>query len=88
MRGPALWRIAWRNLWRNKRRTALTLLAIGFGGGLAVLMTAMTDRSFADFIDTAARLGGGHVTVQDPAYLDAPTFAHGLKSADRALTGC
>ena len=66
MRGPQLSRIAWRNLWRNKRRTALTLVAIAFGGGLAVLVTAMTDRSFADFIDTAARLGGGHVTLQDP----------------------
>ena len=85
MRGPQLSRIAWRNLWRNKRRTALTLVAIAFGGGLAVLVTAMTDRSFADFIDTAARLGGGHVTLQDPAYLDAPTFAHGLHAADRAV---
>ncbi len=86
MGGPALWRIAWRNLWRNKRRTGLTLLAIGFGGGLAVLVTAMTDKSFADFIDTAARLGGGHVTIQDPAYLDSPTFAHALPAADRVMT--
>ena len=85
MRGPKLFQIAWRNLWRNKRRTALTLLAIAFGGSLSVLVTAMEDKSFGDFIDTAARLGGGHVTLENPAYADAPTFANGLKGTDRAM---
>ena len=67
-------RIAWRNLWRQKRRTILTLISIGFGGFLAILMTAMQDRSWADFIDTAARLGGGHVRIQHPDYLDTPSL--------------
>lgn len=66
--------MAWRNLWRNRRRTVLTLVSIAFGGFLAVIFTAMQDRSFADFIDTAARLAGGHVTLQHPEYLDTPTL--------------
>jgi len=66
--------MAWRNLWRNRRRTLLTLVSIAFGGFLAVIFTAMQDRSFADFIDTAARLAGGHVTLQHPEYLDTPTL--------------
>ncbi|MEQ1570137.1 MAG: FtsX-like permease family protein [Myxococcota bacterium] len=66
--------IAWRNLWRNVRRTALTLSAIAFGTFLAVLFTAMQDRNFADMIDLAARLGGGHVQVQHPEFLDTPTL--------------
>jgi len=66
--------IAWRNLWRQKRRTILTLISIGFGGFLAILMTSMNDRSWADFIDTAARMGGGHVRVQHPDYLETPSL--------------
>ena len=66
--------IAWRNLWRQKRRTILTLISIAFGGFLAILMTAMQDRSWADFIDTAARMGGGHVRLQHPDYLDTPSL--------------
>ena len=68
MQGPNLRVMAWRNLWRNRRRTMITLVSIAFGGFLAVLMTAMQDRSFADFIDTAARTGGGHVTLGHPDY--------------------
>jgi ABC-type lipoprotein release transport system permease subunit len=74
MTGLKLAVVAWRNLWRQKRRTLLTLSSIAFGGSLAVLFTAMQDRSFADFINTAARLGGGHVTLQHPEYLDTPTL--------------
>lgn len=76
-------RIAWRNLWRQKRRTLLTLSSIAFGGFLAVLMTALQDRSFADFIDTAARLGVGHVVLQDPDYQDAPSLARTVQQTDR-----
>jgi len=83
MKGPKLRSMAWRNLWRNKRRTVLTLVSIAFGGSLAVLFTAFQDRSFADFIDTAARLGGGHVTLQHPEYLDRPSINRTVSESDR-----
>ncbi len=66
--------LAWRNLWRNRRRTALTLASICFGFFLAVLFTAMQDRSFSDTIDVAARMGSGHLALQHPDYLDRPTL--------------
>lgn len=72
MSQPKLARMAWRNLWRNRRRTLVTLASIAFGILLAVLFTAMQDRSFADMIDTAARMGTGHVTLQHPDYLKTP----------------
>lgn len=75
MSGPNLASVAWRNLWRQKRRTFVTLFSIAFGGFMAVLMTAMQDYTWADFIDTAARLGSGHVTIQHEEYLDSPTFS-------------
>ena len=74
--------MAWRNLWRQRRRTLLTLASIAFGGFLAVLMTAMQDRSFADFIDTAAKVGSGHVTVQHVEYQDRPTLTRSLTGTD------
>ncbi len=76
-------RIAWRNLWRNRRRTALTLSSIAFGLFLAVFLTAMQDRNWADMIDLAARLGGGHVTVQNEEFQDAPTLAKTVRGTER-----
>ncbi len=83
MKGPKLASMAWRNLWRNKRRTLLTLISIAFGGTLAVIFTAIQDRSFADFIDTAARLAGGHVTLQHPEYLDQPALNRTVTESER-----
>ncbi|MEE2776397.1 MAG: FtsX-like permease family protein [Acidobacteriota bacterium] len=74
MKGTSLTVFAWRNLWRNRRRTLLTLASISFGVFLAVLMTAMQDRNWADMIDLAAKIGAGHVTVQHPDYLETPTL--------------
>lgn len=81
MNGPRIARLAWRNLWRNKRRTVLTLVAITFGMFLAILMTAMQDRSFGDMIDTAARMRSGHVAIQHPGQQDAPSLAKTVPDA-------
>jgi ABC-type lipoprotein release transport system permease subunit len=83
MKGTSLTVFAWRNLWRNRRRTLLTLASIAFGVFLAVLMTAMQDRNWADMIDLAARMGAGHVTVQHPEYLDTPTLSRTVDEATR-----
>ena len=83
IRGNSLAVMAWRNLWRNKRRTLLTLSSIVFGIFLAVLFTAMQDQNWADTIDVAARLSGGHVTLQHPDYLDAPKLTQTISDTDR-----
>jgi ABC-type lipoprotein release transport system permease subunit len=67
--------MAWRNIWRHRRRTLLTLLSIALATMLAVLMTGMQDASWRDLIDVAARMGGGHVTLQHPDYLDKPALS-------------
>ncbi len=74
-RGTSMTVMAWRNLWRNRRRTLLTLSSIAFGVFLAVLFTAMQDRNWTDMINLASRLGAGHVTLQHPEYLEAPTLS-------------
>jgi ABC-type lipoprotein release transport system permease subunit len=86
MSGPSTSRMAWRNLWRNTRRTVLTLVSIAFGLFLAILMTAMQDRAWAEMIDKAARLGSGHVVLQHPEYLDTPTLSRTVVDAERLRT--
>jgi len=68
-------RMAWRNIWRHRRRTLITLLSISLATMLAVLMTGMQDASWRDVIDVAARMGGGHVTLQHPDYFDKPALS-------------
>jgi ABC-type lipoprotein release transport system permease subunit len=81
-RGVRLGAMAWRNLWRNRRRTLITLSSIAFGVFLAVLLTALQDRNWSDMIDLAARLGGGHVSLEHPARLDAPTLDRTVRGTD------
>ena len=85
MKGNSLAVMAWRNLWRNRRRTVLTLSSIVFGVLLAVLFTAMQDQNWADTIDLAARLSGGHVTLEHPDYLGAPKLTLTIQNTDRLM---
>ncbi len=74
MAGPRLPNLAWRNLWRNRRRTLITLFSIAFGTLLAVVSTGLGDASYAEMIDYASRLGGGHVVLQHEDYADHPSL--------------
>ena len=93
MHGPRLSVMAWRNLWRNRRRTLITVFAIVFGVLLAVLFTGLSNASLDDAVDTAARLGSGHVTLQHPEYLETPatkrtvTGVADLERRARAIPG-
>ena len=75
--------MAWRNLWRNRRRTLITLCGVVFGTFLAVLFTGMGDSMWGKMINLAARMGGGHVTIQHPEYLDTPSLKRTVLGVDR-----
>jgi ABC-type lipoprotein release transport system permease subunit len=85
MSGPRLPTLAWRNIWRNRRRTLITLFSIAFGTLLAVLMTGIGDSSYAEMIDHAARLGGGHVIVQHEGYLELPSLKKTVRATPETL---
>lgn len=74
MAGPNLPSMAWRNIWRNTRRTLVTLSGIAFGMMLAIVFTSISDYQYGSMIDTAARLGGGHVSIQHHEQLDMPSL--------------
>jgi ABC-type lipoprotein release transport system permease subunit len=83
MKGPRLYVMAWRNLWRRRRRTLITISSIAFGTLLAVLFTAFQDRNFADMIDLAARMSGGHVTLQHPEFQEKPTLSRSVRDTGK-----
>jgi len=61
-------RLAWRNLWRNKRRTLITISSICFGLVLALVFIGLGDGTYGTMIDSAARLGSGHITLENRDY--------------------
>ncbi|MXX73528.1 MAG: ABC transporter permease [Gemmatimonadetes bacterium] len=85
MKKTSLWMMAWRNLGRNRRRTLLTLASIAFGVFLAIFSMAAQDRNWQDMIDLGARMGGGHVTVQHPEYLDTPSLSRTVTGTDALI---
>jgi ABC-type lipoprotein release transport system permease subunit len=81
--------MAWRNLWRHRRRTIITLVAIGFGTMFSSCWTAMADWRWREVVNLAASMGTGHVTLQHPEYLDTPslkrTVTHVEAMAEKVL---
>lgn len=74
--------IAWRNLWRNRRRTFITLFGTAFGILLAILFTGLGDASYSGMIDTAARMGSGHVSIQHPEYQELPSLKKSIRQVE------
>jgi len=73
--------MAWRSLWRRKRRTLITAGSVGFGFLLAYTFTAMGDYIYTNMIDTSAKMGYGHVTLEPPGYNDSPSLDKRLGDA-------
>ena len=63
-----LWRIAWRDVVRNKRRSALSILAVGLGLALLIVMSGFLAGVVGDMIDNTLRLDTGHVQLRAPEY--------------------
>jgi len=74
-----LTKMAWRNLLRRKRRTLTG--SVGFGFLLAYTFTAMGDYMYTNMIDTSAKMGYGHVTLEPPGYNDSPSLDKRLGDA-------
>ncbi|MBI4666188.1 MAG: ABC transporter permease [Nitrospinae bacterium] len=69
-----LLKLSWRNIQRRKRRTFVTALTVAFGVFLSVTFTAMGDYSYTNMINTSARMGFGHVTVEPQGYNASPAL--------------
>lgn len=61
-------KIAWRNLWRRSRRTWLTVSTISLGLTLLLVSLGLGDGSHRQMIDSAVRMGSGHLIIQSFGY--------------------
>ena len=75
-------KLAWRNLWRNKRRTIITISSICFGLVLALVFIGLGDGTYGAMINSAARLGSGHITLEHPEYRISPLTRLTLQATD------
>lgn len=69
-----LFLLSWRNLARRKRRAFITALTVALGVFLSVTFTAMGDYSYTNMINTSAKMGFGHVTVEAEGYNVSPAL--------------
>jgi ABC-type lipoprotein release transport system permease subunit len=63
-----LWKIAIRDLGRNKRRSVLTLMAVGLGMALLIVMSGLIEGAVAGSLENSIRLQTGHVQVRAASY--------------------
>ncbi|HSR68082.1 MAG TPA: ABC transporter permease [Acidobacteriota bacterium] len=77
-----LLRIAWRNLWRNTRRTLLTALTVALGLALLLVSLGLGDGAHQQMIESAVRMGSGHVLVQADGYQAIGGIERTLREAE------
>jgi len=63
-----LWKLAIRDLKRNRRRSALTLVAVGLGLALLIVTSGFTEGSVQGAIENNIRVRSGHVQVREESY--------------------
>ncbi len=80
MRALVLVRLAARSLGRNTRRSLLTSAAMVLGLALLIFSRALAEGGHEQWIESAVRLGVGHVAVQAPGYLETGRIEHRLDS--------
>ena len=78
MKAPALFKLSLRSVGRNARRSALTAAAMALGLALLIFSRALAEGGHEQWINSAVRMGTGHVAVQAPEYLETGRIEHRL----------
>jgi ABC-type lipoprotein release transport system permease subunit len=86
MRTFTLLRLAVRGLGRNLRRSTLTAAAMVLGLALLIFSRALSDGGHEQWIESAVRMGTGHVAIQAPRYLETGRLENRLDATGVART--
>jgi putative ABC transport system permease protein len=76
-------KMSWRNLWRNRRRTLLTVAAIGLGLTVLITMVSFTEGMMQMMVEQVAKSSMGHVQLHHPEYLEKKTVRLMMKEGSR-----
>jgi putative ABC transport system permease protein len=77
-------RIAVRNIRRQLRRSVLTASAMVLGIGLLMFVRALEGGAHVAYVESAARMGAGHVSLGHPEYSRTRDLRDRLPAADLA----
>ncbi len=80
MKIHALLLLSLRSVGRNVRRSALTAAAMALGLALLIFSRAIAEGGHEQWIESAVRLGTGHIAIQAPDYLETARLEHRLDS--------
>lgn len=75
--------MAWRNVWRNRRRSLLTVMAIGLGLAFNIFLRGITDGWHDEMVDNSVRAEVGHIQIHDAGYHDEPSMNKALPDAGK-----
>jgi putative ABC transport system permease protein len=78
-----LFRMAWRNVWRNRRRSLLTVMAIGLGLAFNIFLRGITDGWHDEMVDNSVRAEIGHIQIHRAGYRAQPSINKTLPDADK-----
>lgn len=81
MKARALLTLSARSVGRNARRSTLTSAAMALGLALLMFSRALADGGHEQWIDSAVRLGTGHLAIQAPDYLETGRLEHRLDAS-------
>lgn len=70
--------VAWRNIGRNKRRSVISIMAIGFAFGLLVFSMSLQRGSYMDMIQNTVRVHTGHLQLQQKDYWPEKNLADNI----------
>lgn len=84
-RGIVLLALALRNLRRQARRSLLTALAMIIGGMLLMISLPLGDGTHEDWIESAVRMGSGHLAIQAPGYQTSRKIADRISASARTI---
>lgn len=87
MRVLILLRLAARSVGRNARRSVLTAAAMVVGLALLIFSRALAEGGHEQWIESAVRLGSGHVAIQAPNFLETGRLDYrlGERAVERTL---
>jgi len=77
-------RIALRNLRRQLRRSTLTASAMVLGIGLLMFIRALEGGAHLMYVDTATRMGTGHIAMEHPDYMGSQDLDDRIAASDLA----
>jgi len=69
---PYFVKLCWKNLWRNRRRTLITVNAIGVGVMALVYLNNYYDAFHEQLVENAIRYQSGHLLFSRPGFVKQP----------------